>query len=148
MKALNIPSLLAICGLHITSCSLRNEPTPGLASKNQTWTNKHLGSADLAGVSIQQFPDCVHESPAWDGKHPAMILFVMWDGRVNQVEYEPSGKIRSDWWWDINKEKHDYSYIWNDLDYSHGSDPNFERHQKPHPKANKSAHPTRYPLSS
>ena len=88
------------------------------------WKNRHSGNPELAGVSVQQFPDCAYESVRYEGKHPAMILFVMWDGRVNQVEYEPSGTVSADWWWKIDKKRHDY--ILEQLDYTHGSKPDFK----------------------
>ena len=43
------------------------------------WKNIHRANPDLAGVLVQQFPDNPYEAPEWTGKHPAMILFVMWD---------------------------------------------------------------------
>ena len=95
------------------------------------WKNIHRANPDLAGALVQQFPDSSLEAPAWEGKHPAMILFVMWDGRVNQIGYKPSGKIAEDLWWNLNEGDRDYSYIWEQLDFSHGSDPAFEHHHDP-----------------
>ena len=95
------------------------------------WTNIHFSNPDLAGVLVQQFPDNPYEAPAWEGKHPAMILFVMWNGRVNQLGYEPSGKVRENFWWNIESSEHDYSYIWEQLDYPQGSDSNFMHHRDP-----------------
>ncbi len=58
-----------------------------------------------------------------------MILYVMWDGSVNQMGYSPSGDIVEDFWWSI--EEHGLNYVWEQLDYSVGSDPNFKNHEKP-----------------
>ena len=93
------------------------------------WENRHAGNPDLAGVLVQQFPDCAYDAPRFEGGHPAMILFVMWDGRVNQVEYEPSGEVSGDFWWKLELPR--YDYVWEQLDYTQGSDPDFKTHQKP-----------------
>ncbi len=109
-------------------------------TKNVTkgkWTNIHSSNPDLAGVLVQQFPDSSFEAPAWEGKHPAMILFVMWNGRVNQLGYEPSGMVRENFWWNMETSEHNYSYIWEQLDYSLGSDPNFKHHRDPRTKKDK-----------
>ena len=95
------------------------------------WKNIHEGNPELAGVEIQQYPDSALEAPAWEGGHPAMILFVMWDGRVNQRGYRPDGTVREDFWWDLNDKKDYYSHIWDELDFSVGGDPDFLRHPDP-----------------
>lgn len=115
-------------------------PVPSIRDTSiKAWKNIHRANLDLAGVLLQQFPDSSLEAPSFEGKHPAMILFVMWDGRVNQIGYEPSGKISENFWWDLNEGDRDYSYIWEQLDYSHGSDPAFAHHHDPR-KANKASH--------
>ncbi|MBA3662576.1 MAG: hypothetical protein H0W64_12725 [Gammaproteobacteria bacterium] len=66
------------------------------------WNNKHKDNNDLIGVRIQQFPDCAGESKPYEGKHPAMIIYVMRDGTCNQVRYSPEGKITEDFWWKMD----------------------------------------------
>lgn len=91
------------------------------------WDNTHTDNSELAGVIVQQFPDNSHDAPKYESKHPCIILFVMWDGRVNELQYKPSGKITSNSWWHIKAE----SYIWKQLDFSVGSDPGFKVHNDP-----------------
>jgi hypothetical protein len=75
------------------------------------WTNRYQGDPTLAGVVVQQFPDCGAEAPEYEGQHPAMILFVFKDGRVNQNGFEPDGKVREDFWWKLK----DGDALWKDV---------------------------------
>ena len=63
------------------------------------WVNRYAGRSDLAGVVVQQFPDCPHEAANYEGRHPAMILYVFDDGRVNQNGFTPEGAVEEDFWW-------------------------------------------------
>ena len=63
------------------------------------WAHRYRRNPRLAGVLIQQVPDPRDQESAYLRGHPAMILYVFKDGRVNQVEYRPDGRITSDWWW-------------------------------------------------
>ena len=58
-----------------------------------------------------------------------MILYVMWVGRVNQIGYKPDGFVQENFWWQITEGNG--QYLWENLDYSFGSDPNFKIHSKP-----------------
>jgi len=98
------------------------------------WENIHTENPQLAGVVVQQFPDSLDGMFEHESKHPAMILFVMWSGAVNQIGYSPEGEIGEDFWWDINGSDRDYSYMWDQVDFSKGSDPLFERHDDPRKK--------------
>ena len=136
------PFLSAILCLVIANCSHKqiskseldpiDFPIPEISDQSVgEWGNIHSKNLGLAGVLVQQFPDCSLEAAAWEGKHPAMILFVMWDGRVNQIGYKPSGMITENFWWHLSSDSHDYSYIWKQVDYTYGSDPKFQRHKDP-----------------
>ncbi len=76
------------------------------------WTNIHKGNKDLVGIHIQQFPDCQYEAGRYEGKHPAMIIYVFKNNKAHQVGYEPNGVIRSGFWWNIPEGDR----IWNILD--------------------------------
>jgi hypothetical protein len=133
--------LTALLSLFMIGCSRPGpdiEPRTDVVQAPETfddsigdWKNIHSMNPELAGVLVQQFPDSSFGASVYQGAHPAMILFVMWDGRVNQIGYEPSGKAEENFWWNLNERPRDYSYIWEQLDYSKGSDPEFMRHRDP-----------------
>lgn len=79
-----------------------------------TWSNRYEGDASLAGVIVQQFPDNLQTAVLYEGRHPAMILYVFEDGKVNQVGFTPDGEVREDFWWEIEPD----SYIWDQIDRS------------------------------
>lgn len=93
------------------------------------WKNLHKDDLDLAGVIVMQYPENPYEIRSFVGMHPAAIFYVFWDGRVRQVGYDPDGVISNDFWWDDPMEPGEG--WWDDVDFSYGSDPNFERHQDP-----------------
>jgi len=68
------------------------------------WTNRYHGDPNLAGVVVQQFPDCAGEALRFEGHHPALVLYVFKDGRVNQIGFEPDGKVRENFWWRIKND--------------------------------------------
>jgi hypothetical protein len=78
------------------------------------WTNIHRNNPDLVGVRVQQFPDCQYETKAYEGKHPAMIIYVFKNGKAHQLEYNPDGTVESGFWWDVSKD----DSIWDNLDRS------------------------------
>lgn len=89
------------------------------------WINLHEGDPDLAGIAF--FND--GEADAYLGKHPGGVMYVFWDGRVRQTGHKPDGTVEEDFWHRVAQ--------WNRLDYSFGSDPNFERHEDPRKKNRK-----------
>ena len=100
------------------------------AGKDGPWTNIYRGDSHLAGVSIQQFPDGDDgfSFEERDGKHPCMILYGFWDDRFRQLHYTPSGKVTSDFWFKIEDST---AWIWNNVDFTKGSDPAFKKHEDP-----------------
>jgi hypothetical protein len=132
-------SLRIVVGLGLTSCATTNHsdaPMPMVPTLPQItdtregpWKNRHAGDPQLAGVRVQQFPDCSFEGARFQGAHPAMILYVMWDGRVHQTNHEPDGTTTSDFWWSIGSGTH--QYLWDQLNYLVGSDPEFKTHKDP-----------------
>jgi|GEM_PF-3022721 len=96
------------------------------------WENPFRGDPNLAGVCVQQFGECPYDQHLHEGKHPCGIYFYFWDGRVRQRGYEPDGTLREDFWWPaaMRLKLHD-SASWKNVDFSHGSDPNFKHHADP-----------------
>ncbi|GIK15667.1 MAG: hypothetical protein BroJett003_06310 [Planctomycetota bacterium] len=89
------------------------EPVNQRAPAEQTnWAARYVGDAQLAGVTVQQYPDCEGEAARYRGKHPAMALYVFKDGRVNQVGFEPDGTIKEDFWFAIEPDH----WVWEQLD--------------------------------
>ena len=76
------------------------------------WVNIHKNNPDLVGVRVQQFPDCEFDAMRYEGKHPAMVIFVMRNGKVHQLDYDPDGRVTSGFWWDAPTNH----WIWEGLD--------------------------------
>lgn len=96
------------------------------------WVNIHAGNPELAGVMILQSPIESHKGISYSGKHPFLVSFVMWDGRVNETYYKPDGQIISAGWWTLKDSKAlDPQQLWHSVDFSYGSDPNFKKHKDP-----------------
>jgi hypothetical protein len=89
---------------------------PAASSNQGAWVNVHAATPGLAGVKVQQFPDCSGDEERYRGRHPCMILFVFKDGRVHQVCYEPDGRFSQpdspEFWWRLGKD----DVIWSQLD--------------------------------
>ncbi len=110
--SLLLPCLLIGCGEPTLS-----EAPPEVPIRNWTvgrWTNRYADDPNLAGVRVQQFPDCSGDAARHEGRHPAMILYVFKNGRVNQNGFEPDGTIREDFWWSIGPDH----YLWDQIDRS------------------------------
>lgn len=122
--------LVFVCSCaHRSAVSNRQGPTQvDLAVEN--WNNANKERTELAGIHVQQLPDGPDES-SYKGKHPAMILFVLWDGRVNQLGYTPSGEVHENFWWNLRTKTQDFSYLWDQLEYKYGTDPEFKNHKDP-----------------
>lgn len=128
----------AVCFVSLAACIHRSETTARLPKLQPIhdfsvgpWENPFRGNPDLAGVNVQQFGECPYDQHLWEGRHPCEIYFYYWDGRVRQRGYEPDGTLREDFWWpaDMRLKPHDSG--WNQVDFSHGSDPTFKRHADP-----------------
>lgn len=120
-------ALLVFASVMLVGCAAR--PTPPAPASEYTirpvypgWVNLHEGDPDLAGIAFGNDGG----GDEYIGKHPAGVSYVFWDGRVRQTTHEPDGKVLEDYWHRIAP--------WNRLDYSFGSDPNFERHEDPRKK--------------
>jgi hypothetical protein len=98
--------------------------------KDGPWTNIYRSDPDLAGVIVQQFPDGDDNFTfeERDGKHPCMILYGFWDDRFRQMHYTPTGEVTSEFWFKIDEST---KWIWNNVDFTQGSDPWFKTHQDP-----------------
>ena len=104
------------------TCKCEKDPlevvVPEPSTKQGVWINVHAATPGLAGVRVQQFPDCDEDLDRYCGRHPAMILYVFKDGRVHQLGFEPDGKPCSphaeDFWWRISND----SWLWSELDRS------------------------------
>lgn len=123
-------AFFAAAGVNLVGCAV-SPPPPNPSSQTSAytirpvypgWVNLHEGAPDLAGVAFANDGG----GPEYVGKHPAGVIYAFWDGRVRSVTHDPNGKVLDDHWHRIAP--------WNRLDYSFGSDPNFERHEDPRRK--------------
>jgi hypothetical protein len=106
----------------------------GLTDKG--WVNIYVGNSELAGVMIVQQPTEKHKGISYQGKHPFLISFVMWNGAVNETYYKPDGQIISAAWWRLRDIKAlDPQSVWHAVDFSYGSDPSFKKHKDPRNKS-------------
>ena len=58
------------------------------------WVNRYPNDPNLLGVKVRQFPDSDSQARRYEGRHPARVIYVFKNGSVNQIDYEPDGKIR------------------------------------------------------
>ena len=79
------------------------------------WINFHTKNPDLVGVYVQQYPDNMDDSHAYEGKHPVMVIFVFKGNRAHQVSYTPIGQVQDGFWWDIPAEHWIFERMSNDL---------------------------------
>ena len=94
------------------------------------WTNIYRDDPNLAGVTVQQLPDgddgfSLEER---NGKHPCMILYAFWNDRYRQMTYTPGGELMDAFWFEVDESN---CWVWLGVDFAHGSDPTFDRHQDP-----------------
>jgi hypothetical protein len=122
----------------MSSCVTPHKEQPiGPTKKQETtwyaigpWTNIYEDDPELAGVEIHQQGENPYEQAARVGKHPEMILYYFWDGRIRQQNFDTDGSVYSDQW--LPKLKiGDPS--WELVDFSSGSDPSFSHHRDPRP---------------
>ena len=96
------------------------------------WVNIHVGDPNLAGTLVTQYPADPSEKHLFEGKHPFVISFVMWDGSVNETYYDPEGRVVSAGWWRLQDMKaYDPQILWKGVDFSQGSNPTFKQHKYP-----------------
>ena len=124
LLALLAMTLLCAC------TSQTKQVQPALSDRIGRWENIHEGNLRLAGVCISQYPPDGHGSErAYENKHPGSIWYMFWDGAVQQTGYDPDGLETENFYW---KDKiKPGSGWWDNVDFSYGSDPNFERHKDP-----------------
>lgn len=126
--------LLVLLSVFIVSCAQQAitevqslQEGTRLSSEIGEWTNLHKGSDKLAGVIVNQYPDNF-EASAYESRHPAMIMYFMWDSTIHEVYYNPDGTQSGEHW---SKVQDNYKHVWSQVDFSHGSDPAFLRHNDP-----------------
>lgn len=127
-------SISASAGLLLASCASHSPPPrikPYRADYVGAWVNPFKGDPTLAAAEVHQYGECSYDNWLYDGKHPCAIWFYFWDGRVRQMEFEPDGKVRSDFVLPGKLKPGDAS--WTGADFSVGSDPQFKRHRDPRP---------------
>lgn len=114
---------------------------------NGTWTNRYRNDPNLAGVMVQQFTDGDDNFSFEErnGKHPCMVLYAFWDNRYVQIAYTPDGYETSKFWFKIDEST---QWLWDHVDFSHGSDPTFERHPDPRIRWKRSTQTTKAAASS
>ena len=107
-------------------CASSNIEPYSIRPMHSSWKNLYENDPDLAGIAV------ILEGSSelgYIGKHPPGIIYLFWDGKIYQTQHNPDGSIISGGWSDtaINPD----SKIWNYVDYSFGSDPDFQRHDDP-----------------
>lgn len=113
--------------LSLASATCSSDSSPSLVK----WFNLHENDAALAGVEVCQYP----EGSAYDsktrymGKHPAMVIYYFWDGRVRQTSFEPNGALREDFFWP--RQLRLGPDTWRNVNFNLGSDPFFKSHKDP-----------------
>ena len=65
------------------------------------WINIHSENPDLIGVFVEQYPTHKEDHALYEGKHPAMVIYVFKGNRAHQLSFTPSGQVRDGFWWDI-----------------------------------------------
>jgi hypothetical protein len=93
---------------------------------HSSWKNLYENHPDLAGIGV------IMEGASelgYVGNHPPGIIYLFWNGKIYQTQHNPDGSIISEGWSDTPVASD--SKIWNNIDYSFGSDPGFERHKDP-----------------
>jgi len=119
------------CGSHGPGTTLP-ELKPAKDHSVGVWTNEFQGDPQLAGVTVQQFGECPYDQWRFESKHPCGVFYFFWDGRVVQRQYEPDGTLVSDGNWKNRVNPGDA--WWQNVDFTHGSDPEFKHHADPRPK--------------
>lgn len=89
-----LPILIVICSLSASAQS------PKVLCGSE-WINIHRDNADLIGVYVEQFPLIEADRPAYEGKHPVLVIFVFKDNRAHQLTYTPTGQVKAGFWWKI-----------------------------------------------
>lgn len=129
-------ALIALASIAL--CITTNSCANGKRKDNQVpdgvgkWTNAYANAPKLAGVSVSQYPEVAASSvlDSYVGKHPATITYFFWNGRVRQCTFAPDGQRLDDFWWPDDFLKRNPS-LWNEVDFSAGSDPQFKFHVDP-----------------
>ncbi len=65
------------------------------------WINIHTKNPDLIGVYVEQYPTHKEDHALYEGKHPAMVIYVFKGNRAHQLSFTPAGQVRDGFWWDI-----------------------------------------------
>jgi hypothetical protein len=104
------------------------------AVKIGPWENIYRGDERLAGVVVQQYPETAGMEVDYQGsqgKHPAGVTFVFWDGRSRKLTYDPTGSVLDDYWLPEDMRYVPGSLAWKWVDFRFGSDPKFKSHRDP-----------------
>jgi hypothetical protein len=112
----------------LTGCATQHKDTM-LSNTVGPWENLYKGDRALAGVFVLQYPEGADSWKDYEYKHPGLIEYFFWDGRVRQIVYRPDGSVHDDFWWPYKIKPGDG--WWGGLDFSYGSDPEFKRHKDP-----------------
>jgi hypothetical protein len=95
-----------------------------------------LGYPGLAGLIVKQYPDSGSDfgkikdnRKLYAKKHPAVVHFYFWDGRVMQARYSPAGTLQYSSTSQIPVPPGNEA--WRRVDFGWGSDPKFKSHADP-----------------
>lgn len=118
--------------LGLTGCAFRGSSSDSPEVINTVivgkWDNIYQGNESLAGVVVEQLPENPIDAECFrNGEHPCVIQYVFWSGNVHKITYSPEGVTIGDVWWKVEKD----DGFWKEVDFSLGSDPDFERHKDP-----------------
>lgn len=96
------------------------------------WKNLYKNDPSLAGIEIDQRPregSVYEDRSVYDNRHPGMVSYYFWDGRIRCIYYSPYGDVWDDSWYKKRIKAGDAS--WGCVDFSYGSDPKFKSHGDP-----------------
>ena len=127
---------LLLCVILMSACAHQTGSVASTHPEDTTrdptidaWINPFKDDPQLAGVIVQQLPENPYDQKAWLGKHPSMIEFFFWDGRVQQRDYEPDGTQTDSFWWPSTMKVN--RNLWDQVDFTQGADPTFKQHADP-----------------
>jgi hypothetical protein len=112
----------------LIGCATQHKDTV-LSDTIGPWENLYKGDPALAGIYLIQYPEGAVSFKDYEYKHPGLIEYFFWDGRVRQIGYRPDGSVNDDFWWPEKIKPGDGR--WEQADFSYGSDPEFKRHKDP-----------------
>ena len=114
-----ITNKLIIASLFLIAISLLGISTSYAEGKvvrcGREWINIHKNNPELIGIYVQQYPDSVPDRQDYEGRHPAMLIFVFRNNKKHVVTYSPSGQVQNGVWGDLPKDHWVYGVMQRDF---------------------------------